>query len=105
MLLFNIDKKVKMWGAFVSGPSSISVYRARRNRMVNDETDSRLSADEVVPSAGAIVVGPSLGELWSSLFNKLGSPCSARSLELFHTRYHAVPKLEMLAPLAAAAKW
>lgn len=34
---------------------------------------------------------------------RLGGVQSARAVELLHTRYHAVPKLELVAPLAA--KW
>ena len=33
----------------------------------------------------------------------IGSPNSLRALEQLHTRYHAVPALELVAPLAA--KW
>lgn len=33
----------------------------------------------------------------------LGCPMSAQAVELFHTRYHAVPKLELMAPIAT--KW
>ena len=33
----------------------------------------------------------------------LGQPLSSKSIELLHTRYHAVPKLELIAPLAV--KW
>ena len=33
----------------------------------------------------------------------LGCPISPMAMEILHTRYHSVPKLELLAPLAA--KW
>ena len=34
---------------------------------------------------------------------RIGTPLGPRALALLHTRYHAVPKLELVTPLAA--KW
>jgi len=69
------------------------------------EIRARVAAVECEYHSSTDVARPDNSPLAQFVYDKLGSPFSARSLELFHTRYHAVPKLEMLAPLAAAAKW
>ena len=74
------------------------------------EARARILAVEAELHAGVQVERPEDSPLARFLYGPehtggagIGAPLSTRALELFHTRYHAVPKLEMVAPLAA--KW
>ena len=51
----------------------------------------------------ALVASPEDSPLARFLYcpERLGVPGSAAAAALLHTRFHAVPKLEVLAPLAA----
>ena len=92
-------------GGQLKGPSASSTLSVSEegHRESPSEARARVARVEAEFHAATDVARPEDSPLARFLYDQsgIGAPLSARALELFHTRFHAVPKLELVAPLAA----
>lgn len=88
-----------------AGPVSSALVSEATIRETPSQSRERVSQVEAVFHANTRARRPDDNPLVQHLYNeaRLGAPLSAAAVEALHTRYHAVPKLEVIAPLAT--KW
>lgn len=88
-----------------AGTTSSALVSEATIRETPSQSRERVSLVEAVFHANTIARRPDDSPLVQHLYTagRLGSPLSAAAVDALHTRYHAVPKLEVIAPLAT--KW
>lgn len=88
----------------VNGGGQLKPAAGPDRRETGAETKARVAVVELeLHASSALVASPENSPLARFLYcpERLGVPGSAAAAALLHTRFHAVPKLEVLAPLAA----
>jgi iron only hydrogenase large subunit-like protein len=87
----------------VNGGGQLKPAAGPDRRESGAEIKTRVAVVERELDASALVASPEDSPLARFLYcpERLGAPGSAAATALLHTRFHAVPKLEVLAPLAA----